>query len=188
MTDAADDVADATADEAAVARARRLVARAVAELAAASARSEVLADFVPERRVLGLPRAARMTPAGRIWRLGALLLDAEGRLYATGRVVRAERPARKSVPANAVGEQRAYRAAAVKGGIAEGETVVFDAPPLPLDVESLRAGVGPLALAEVDRRPEVVVRWDPARADAVIPLGAYLADRVDLLAHPPQGA
>ena len=64
------------ADEAAVARAREHVARAVAELAAASARTEVLAEFVPERRVLGLPRAARMTAADRVWRLGALLLDA----------------------------------------------------------------------------------------------------------------
>ena len=176
------------ADEAAVALAREHVARAVAELAAASARTEVLAEFVPERRVLGLPRAARMTAADRVWRLGALLLDAHGRVYATGRVVRAERPARRSIPAEAIAEQRAYRAAAVKGGIAEGETVVFDAPELVLTVEALRSGRGPLVLASIAGTPEVVVRWDPGRADAVVPLAAYLADRVDLLVHPPQGA
>lgn len=175
-------------DEDAVEQARGHVARAVADLAAASARSEVLADFVPERRVLGVPRAARMTPTGRVWRLGVLLLGAEGGVYATGRVIRAERPARKSITANAVAEQRAYRAAAVKGGIAEGETVNFDASPLPLELETFRSRVGPLLLASIDSVPEVVVRWDPSRADAVIPLGAYLADRVDLLAHPPQGA
>jgi hypothetical protein len=176
------------ADEAAVARAGVAVARAVGELAAASARTEVLAEFTPERRVLGLPRAARMTPVGRVWRLGALLLDEEGRVYRTGRVVRAQRSARKSIPANAVAEQRAYRAAAVKGGIAEGETVVFDAVPLDLGVDALRTADGPLLLASIGGSPEVVVRWDPARADALIPLSSYLADRVDLLAHPPQGA
>lgn len=175
-------------DEAAVMRARGHVARAVADLAAASARSEVLADFVPERRILGVPRAARMAPTGRVWRLGVLLLDAEGVVYATGRVIRAGRSARKSITANAVAEQRAYRAAAVKGGIAEGETVNFDASPIALELEALRTRVGPLVLASVGSVPEVVVRWDPNRADAVIPLGAYLADRVDLLAHPPQGA
>jgi len=173
--------------EAAVVRAREHVARAVAELAAASARSEMLAELTPARRVLGMPRAARMRPLGRVWRLGALLLDADCGVYATGRVTRAERPVRRSVLADAVAEQRAFRAAAVKGGIREGETVVFDAVALDLSMDALRAAAGPLMLASIQDSPEVVVRWDPARADAVIPLGSYLADRVDLLAHPPQG-
>ncbi|MGR2752637.1 hypothetical protein [Agromyces arachidis] len=181
------------AAEAAVARARDAVDRAVRELAAASARTETLAEYVPERRVMGLPRAARMAVVGRVWRLGVLLLDAEGRLYATGRVVRAERPVRRSVIAQSVAEQRAYRAAAVKGGIAEGTTVVFDARPLELEpgalADAAASGTTPLVLATAaDGSAEVAVRWDPARADAVIPLGRYLAERADLLAHPPQGA
>ena len=180
-------VDDATADtaaETAAARARELVKRAVDELAAASARTEVLAAFVPERRVLGLPRAARMTPTGRVWRLGVLLLDDDGHVHATGLVARAERAARRSVTANSVAEQRAYRAAAVKGGIPAGETVNFDTTPIELTAAGLRAGDGPVLL----RGGEVLVRWSPAQPDAVTPLGAYLADRVDLLVHRPEGA
>lgn len=172
----------------AVARARDAVDRAVRELAAASARTETLAEYVPERRVLGLPRAPRMTAIGPVWRLGVLLLDADGRMYATGRVVRAERPARKSVIAESVAEHRAYRAAAVKGGIPEGATVVFDAAPLDLDADALATEHGPLVLADAPGGVVVAVRWNPAFADDAMPLESYLAERVDLLAHPPQGA
>jgi hypothetical protein len=175
MTDAA--------GPAAVARICELIADAVTTLRGGAARDEALAEFVPERRVLGLPRAARMSAVGRVWRLGVLLLDADGRLYATGRVVRAERPARRSVTAEAVAEQRALRAAAVKGGIAEGETADFDARPI--DLESLvRDGAsGPLVLRDGD----VFVRWNPSQPDALTPLDRYLADRVDLLVRPPGG-
>ncbi len=164
---------DAAARAVAVARAQELLAQAVAALRAGSAREETLAEFVPERRVVGIPRAARMTPIGRVWRLGVLLLgaDVDGggvdgggglSVYATGRVVRAERPARRSIPANAVAEQRAYRAAAVKGGVAEGETVNFEASPIDLD-ELARAGAsGPLVV----QRDEVFVRWSPAQPRA----------------------
>lgn len=183
----------ATDAAAAVARARDAVGRAVRELAAASARTETLAEYVPERRVLGLPRAPRMTAVGEVWRLGVLLLDADGRLYATGRVVRAERPARRSVIAESVAEHRAYRAAAVKGGIPEGATVVFDARSIELDADALAdaaaSGTAPVVLATgAGGAPQVAVRWDPARADAVIPFESYLAERVELLAHPPHGA
>ena len=124
-----------------------------------------------------------MTPVGRVWRLGVVLLDETGSAWATGRVVRAERSARKSITAEAVAEQRAYRAAAVKGGIAEGETVNFDASPIDLD-ELARAGTsGPLVL----RDGHVHVRWSATQADALTPLERYLADRVELLAHPPAG-
>jgi hypothetical protein len=167
----------------AVERVQALVATAVDTLRSGAAREETLAAFVPERRVLGIPRAARMTPTARVWRLGVLLIDAEGRLYATGRVVRAERPSRRSVPANAVADQRALRAAAVKGGIHEVETVNFDASPVDLD-ELVRDGAsGPLVL----RDGEVLVRWSPAQPDALTPLDRYLADRIDLLVRPPDG-
>lgn len=178
----------ATDAAAAVARARDAVDRAVRELTAASARTETLAEYVPERRVLGLPRAARMAAIGPVWRLGVLLLDAEGRLYATGRVVRAERPARKSVIAETVAEHRAYRAAAVKGGIPEGATVVFDARLIELESGALAAGEGPLVIADGADGVVIGVRWNPAFADATMPIDAYLAERVELLAHPPLGA
>ena len=46
------------------------------------------------------------------------------------------------------------------------------------------AASGPLVV----RDGEVLVRWSHAQPDALMPLDRYLADRVDLLAHPPQGA
>ncbi|GGI46299.1 hypothetical protein BCL57_001306 [Agromyces flavus] len=176
---------------AAVARARDAVARAVQALGEASARTETLAEFVPSRRVLGMPRAPRMRVIGPVWRLGVLLLDADGRVYGTGRVIRAERAARKSVTAESVAVQRAYRAAAVKGGIAEGTTVVFDAEPVELDAAVLAADAtsGPLVLTSgADGSSQLAVRWNPARDDALIPFESYLAERVDLLLNPPQGA
>jgi hypothetical protein len=157
---------------------------AAAELARHGARDEALAEYVPERRTLGVPRAARMNPTGRVWRLGALLLDADGRLFATGRVVRAERPARRSTPAAAIAEQRAYRAAAVKGGFAEGETVNFEAAPVDA-AELARSGASwPLVVVA----GELFVHWSPAQPDALTALDRYLADRVELLVNPPSGA
>ncbi|WP_448811496.1 hypothetical protein [Agromyces bauzanensis] len=177
MTDAAGD---------AIARARESLTAAAAALRAAGARQETLAEFEPARRVLGLPRAARMTPVGRVWRLGVLLLDEAGGVFATGHVVRAERAARKSVTAESVAQQRAWRAAAVKGGIAEGETVDFDAPAVDLDELGRDGASGPLVLDAA--RGDVLVRWSPTQPDALTPLDAYLRDRTDLLVHPPQGA
>lgn len=184
MTDAAGpDAAEPDAAERAIARARALIADAVAALREAGARHETLAELVPERRVLGIPRAARMTPIGPVWRLGVLLVDESGGLHGTGHVVRAERAARRSVTAEAVAQQRAWRAAAVKGGIAEGETVDFDATPVHLDVLARDGASGPLVL----RGGDVFVRWSPHQPDALTPLDAYLRDRVDLLVHPPEG-
>ncbi|GAA1508155.1 hypothetical protein BJ978_001303 [Agromyces terreus] len=163
---------------------RRLASAAASELAAADARREVLAAYTPERRVLGLPRAARMTAVAEVWRLGVLLLADDGALHGTGRVVRAERAARRSVTADSVAEQRALRAAAVKGGIAEGATVNFDTRPVDLDELDASAASGPLVV----RDGAVLVRWSPSMPDALSPLEQYLADRVGLLAHPLPGA
>lgn len=175
---------------AALDRARAAVAAAARALAAAGARSEVLAEYEPERRVLGFSRAPRMRALGRVWRLGTLLVDERGALFAVGRVVRAERPARRSVTAESVAEQRAYRAAAVKGGIAEGETVNFDARAIRLDGgpgegrETAEASDAPLVV----RDGRAMVRWNAGDPSALIDLERYLAERVELLAHPPQGA
>lgn len=178
---------DAAADP--VARAASAVARAVSRLSLSNARTEALAELVPERRVLGITRAARLTAVGRVWRLGVLLLDADGGVYGTGRVVRAERPARRSITADAVAEQRALRAAAVKGGIAEGDTVNFAATRVDFEELARAAASGPLMLwSDGEGGLEVFVRWNPAQPDALTSLDRYLADRVDLLANPPDGA
>lgn len=191
---------------AALDRARAAVSAAAETLAAAGARTEVLAAFEPERRVLGVRRAPRMRVLGRVWRLGALLVDERGALFAVGRVVRAERPARRSVTAESVAEQRAYRAAAVKGGIAEGETVDFDVRPIGLGGDAAGAGGDgddgdrgggvagdgvPVGEASdgpvVVRDGRVMVRWNPSDPGALVELECYLAERVELLADPPQG-
>ena len=177
------------ASHAAVGRAAAAVAGAVAALSASDARSELLAELVPERRVLGVPRAARMTPIGRVWRLGVLLLDGDGGVFAVGQVVRAERPARRSITAEAVAEQRALRAAAVKGGIPEGETVNFAVRRVDFDELARLGASGPLVLSEeYGAGGKVLVRWSPAQPDALIDLASYLADRVELLVNPPTGA
>lgn len=127
-----------------------------AELAAASARDEALAEYVPARRMLGFPRAATMRPIGRVWRLGAFLITPDGKLLATGRAVRVANTERmRSVVAASITEHHELARAAARGGYRLGETVNFDARPV-----------------------------DPERP-GIDDLEAYLADRAELLLHPP---
>jgi hypothetical protein len=37
------------------------------------------------------------------------------------------------------------------------------------------------------RDDQVLVRWSPTQPDALAPFERYLAERVELLAHPPEG-
>lgn len=164
---------------------RKLLAAAVLQLAEAEARDEALARYRPERRVLLIPRPSAMEPVARVWRLGALLLARDGRLFATGSITRASPPGRSGYQSQSAEVRREYRAAAFRGPFQPGEAVNYDAEPIGLDAEALRGSTGPLFL----RGEEAVVRWSPvAGDDTAIPLGSYLADRVDLLLHPPQGA
>ncbi|MFC4244983.1 hypothetical protein ACFOYW_16565 [Gryllotalpicola reticulitermitis] len=163
---------------------RDLAASLARELADARARDEALAVFEPARRRLGVTRGERMRAVGRVWRLGALLLSASGELYGTGHVVRAAQPARRSVIALAVAEQRAYQAAAVRGGFPSGETVNFNVTPIDLGQLERTDASGPLVL----RDGVAFVRWSPIQLDAVAPLAPYLRDRAALLANPPEGA
>ena len=173
------------ADEDAVAAVRALVRRTAAELAAAGARDEALAEFVPAHRVLLLDRPARMQPLGRVWRLGVVLLAADGSLRATGGITRAVEPGHPGHMAVSVEDRREHRAAAFRGPFARGETVNYDAAPIPLEVEALTTGRGPLLL----RDGRVLVRWSASLGDdAAAPFAPYLAERVELLLHPPEGA
>lgn len=173
------------ADEDAVAAVRALVRRTAAELAAAGARDEALAEFVPAHRVLLLDRSARMQPLGRVWRLGVVLLAADGSLRATGGITRAVEPGHPGHMAVSVEDRREHRAAAFRGPFARGETVNYDAAPIPLEVEALTTGRGPLLL----RDGRVLVRWSASLGDdAAAPFAPYLVERVDLLLHPPEGA
>lgn len=170
-------------DREAVDAARVAVSEAVRLLTDAEARDEALAVLLPRRRTFGIPREPVLRPAGRVWRLGVLLLGRDGALYATGQLVRATPPGRTQYVSVSAETRRAYRAAAERGHFRDGETVDFDAPELELTVPALRAGTGPLLL----REGVLLVRWSASSGQTVGFLD-YLAERVDLLAHPPEGA
>ncbi|MBG6237542.1 hypothetical protein IWX78_000485 [Mycetocola sp. CAN_C7] len=167
-------------DEQMISGIRRVLDGAVASLSAAGARDEALAEYVPERRVFGVPRKPVLRPLGRVWRLGVFLLGADGTLYETGlttRALEAGRPAYQSASAE---QRRAYRAAATRGRFPHGETVNFDAVRVELD--SIRMAGGRLFVDGDQAR----VRWNPTAEP--VDFASYLTDRVELLAEPPAGA
>lgn len=172
-------------DERAIAHIHAVVRDAVAALTAAGARQEALAELVPARRVMLVRREPSLRRIGSVWRLGVFLLDEDAVLRATGSLVRATPPGRPQGLAQSVEERRALRAAAQRGGFRDGETVNFAAPPIGLDAGALRSSAGPLFV----RDGRALVRWSAAAGDgAAREFGAYLAERVDLAAHPPEGA
>lgn len=168
-----------TAGEPAFGPVHELLAHTVEELEAQAIRDEALGVMKPAHRILGLTRPAVIVPAGRAWRLGILLIDRDGRLYATGTVIRAVTPKRgvadHSLAADA---HRELQRAAVRGSFAEGEVVNFGYSAIPLDEASLRAAAGPLVLTGTT----VTVRWDTSGAGrGSAPLESYLAERIALL-------
>ncbi|WP_308466996.1 hypothetical protein [Rathayibacter soli] len=203
-------------DEAAVAGIRSLLRGAVEDLEAVHARDEALARFVPARRqALLLMRKSALIPIGRVWRLGVFLLGvskaedaatasdpaggpAGGRagapadvpagdgvlLYATGQTTRAVDPLYRGFQSVSAETRRDYRGAAFRGPFERGETVNFGATVIEMDAASLRSSSGPLLLRDGEAR----VRWAASIDAATVPFESYLAERVELLVHPPQGA
>jgi hypothetical protein len=149
---------------------RDAIAEAVARLTAAGARTEVRAEWRTGWRLGPLRRPDALTAAGRVWRLGAVLLDADGRLWRTGTVIQAQQLRFDNHQSNRAAERRELRAAIEKAGVAAGETVNLDA-------------------VEIDPEAEPRISWngsgDPA---TLVPLADYLRERADLLADPPTGA
>ncbi|GAA1441904.1 hypothetical protein GCM10009617_12500 [Leifsonia poae] len=175
----------ANADERAVDGIRSLVADAVARLSEAGARQEELATFIPRQLRMLIAREPVLQPVGRVWRLGVLLLDADGVLRATGAITRATEPGRPAYQSQSAETRRAYRAAAQRGHFASGATVNYDTEVIDLDAEGLRSTAGPLFL----RNGRALVRWSPTATDAdAVDFARYLAERVELLVSPPQGA
>jgi hypothetical protein len=170
---------------AALAELSDLLARTVDRLQAAAVPDEALATVKRARGLMGLSGASRMVPAGRVWRLGVLLLDATGRLYATGGVTRAIVPLRAVTNRSAAAEERREdRRSAARGPFPEGEVVNFGYTALALDTAALEAGSGPLSV----RDGVVMVRWSDGDATLGIrELSEYLADRVGLLVEDPIG-
>lgn len=168
-------------DAAAIERAGALLRAMAARLAAAGARDEALARYEEPKPLLGVvQRRPTMRPLGRAWRLGALLLQADGTVWATGVSTRVAEPGRPQHHTASVEIRRAYRAAALQGGFPMGETVNHSVTPIALDA-TLVGGDGPLFV----RDGEAWVRWG---TDAPVPLERYLDDLAALLLHPPQGA
>lgn len=154
----------------------------------AHVRPEALAEFVPAgRRLLVLPRAATMRALGEAWRLGALLLGVDGRLWAAGQVTRAAERGRAGYQSLSLEDRRDIAAAALHGGFAPGVSVNFDVDELPLDKGSIRAlsTAAPIGYAD----GEVRVRWRVgATLEGAPTLEQYLRERAELLINPPLGA
>lgn len=168
-------------DQAAVDGARALLMRTAERLAAAGARDEALAAYAEPKSVLGvIPRRPTMRGLGRAWRMGALLLQADGTVWATGISTRVAEPGRPQHHTASVEIRRAYRAAAIQGGFPMGETVNHGITRIEID-ESLIDGTLPLFVR--DGAPWV--RWG---RDTPVPLERYLDDLAELLLHPPEGA
>ena len=167
----------------AAALAREAITAAIAELRSSGAHTETLAGYRPAHRTLFIPRPASFATIGPVWRLGVLLVAADGALFATGAVTRARDPKHPNYTSLSGEERRELREAARRAGFGIHDTVNFDAMPLLFD-ETLGT-VGPLVL----RDGELAVSWNVSRTpDSLRPFANYLRERVDLAAHPPEGA
>jgi len=160
-------------------RLRELLARTATELAHRGVQDEALGVATRGRGIARFRGADSIRPAGRAWRLGALLLGRGGELYSTARVTRAIPPLRGVTNRSPEADQRrAERLAASRGGFAVGENVNVGYTPIALDGDSLARGSGPLSV----RDGELFVRWAPG--DGTTSLEQYLHERVALLAPP----
>lgn len=172
-------------DEQLTAGIRQTLDRAVETLAAAGARDEAQGAYIAPHKVLFFTKDAALAPVGRVWRLGVFLLSRDGTLYATGTTTRAVEPGRAGYQSHSAEERRAFRAAALKGRFAKGETVNFDSSEIATDAARLRGASGPLFVSG----ERVLVRWNASVPDALaIDFDSYLAERVSLLIDPPGGA
>jgi len=170
-------------DERAIGEVRAALGEAVDALTRASAADEALARYEPPTRRMLVTRKSRMVPLGRVWRLGVVLLDADGRLYATGSTTRAVDPKWPQHVAVSAEERRDRRGAAFRGPFAPGETVDFDAEPIELTPAGLTAGSSPVFLDG----GRVLVRWAPGDPGLTRGFVGYLREHVALAVDPPAG-
>jgi hypothetical protein len=153
-----------------------LLAATVARLQAAGAPVEALGEMRQGRGIGSLRTAPTLQPVGHVWRLGALLLTADGRLFATGQITRAIQPQLGVTNRSESAERRRdIRRAAVRGRFPEGETINHGFIAIALDTDSLLAGSGPLTIVG----DTVFVQWSARLGSR--PLADYLAERARLL-------
>ena len=117
----------------------------VEQLITAGIHDEALGVWRPEKKIFGVPRPPAMDPVGRVWRLGALLIDRDGTLYATGKLTRAIVPKDFNADKSLAGEaHREIQRAAARGSFRPGESVNYEWTRLTLD--EAQALVAPLSL------------------------------------------
>lgn len=158
-----------------------LLGRVSTELGRRGVDDQALAELRRPRAILGFRRAPVMAPVTRAWRLGVLLLERGGGLYAIGSVTRAVAPLHANNQSESQEARREIRRAAFDGPFREGEIVNYGWRRLSVDPAGLEAGPEPLAL----RGDAVLVRWAPGLGEqGLMPIERYLAERVDLLDAP----
>ncbi|MDN3310384.1 glutaminase [Microbacterium oryzae] len=119
----------------------------------------------------GRPRVVRV---GEAWHLGVLLLT-DNALLATGTILRAAEEVRRGYAAESQRQRAEVRAAAFRGGFAEGETLHLDWTPIEVDAVARGEADGPLSWQD----GVLMVRWSPA--GFLRPLAPYLAEQIELL-------
>lgn len=155
----------------------QLLAAARARLA--DAPRERIGELQEGRRLLGIPRAARIVARGTAWHLGVLLLTDDA-VLATGDIVRSRAEVRRGFAAESQRRRAELAAAAARGGVPAGESVHIGWHEI--DTASLDGRSKPLAI----RDGHAQVRW--SAAGGYRPLAAYLDERIELLRHPPERA
>ena len=152
-----------------------MLAATVAELERVGAADEALGVLQEGRGIGRLRGQPKLVPVGRAWRLGVVLLDRSGALFATGEITRAIEPQVAVTNRSAAAElKREYRRAAVRGPFPAGETINHEFAPIDLGESALGTGSGPLSLGDDGT---VLVRLP---SGSRVPLDTYLADRVAL--------
>ncbi|MGB3730331.1 glutaminase [Microbacterium sp.] len=119
-------------------------------------------------------RKERIVRAGEAWHLGVLLLTDDG-VLATGEILRASEEVRRGYTAIASRARAERRAAAFRGGFAEGEIVHLGWQELDAAAVDAGAAVGPLLL----QGGEPAVRW--SNTGVPVPLAGYLDEKIALL-------
>lgn len=135
------------------------------------------ARVVTPKRILGIPRQARLELDVPVWPLGQLLLGEDGSLFAAGYTV----TPREDRPIGYTSErQRArdkLRTMASRAGIPLGSAVHIDPQLLWGSGEVSGTVAGPL----IEDGEALAVRWSTMPGAAVRPLAEYLEEHIELL-------
>lgn len=153
---------------------RAVLGEAIAALLERDIHDESVAVLKPAKKIALFTKPPVMSPLGRAWRLGVLLLDREGGVRATGSITRVAEAGHPIGLSTSVERRRDARLAATRGRFPAGEVVNFDVGEVAVDPASVRAGSGLLVLAD-----EVLRVRLPTGGS--MPLEAYLADRMSVM-------